>query len=136
MRCVDRYSVGIPALGEEHNRVFERFVCVKQAMAKGSDWNDIHLAVASLIKSFEFCAALEEALMRIHDYPGREHHEQEHADLLQSLHALEKANLTTGLTQKMIGSTFASTMKHHLTQDRRCARYLPQPTERAHAARQ
>ncbi len=118
-------SVGIPELDEHHKHMFERLVFVKETMAKGGGWNDMHSALAILIKDFEFCFAVEEALMRIHDYPERERHKKEHLDLLQSLHAMEKAALTTGLTEKMIGTAFAATMKHHLTQDRRNACYLP-----------
>jgi len=119
-------AVGIPELDEQHKHVFERFAFVKEAMARGGGWNDMHSALAILIKDLEFCSAVEEALMRIHDYPGRERHKKEHVDLLQSLHAMEKAALTTGLTEEMIGTAFAAAMKHHLTQDRRHAGYLPQ----------
>jgi hemerythrin-like metal-binding protein len=126
MKRTDGCALRIPELDEQHKLVFERFVLVKESMAKGRGWNEMHLALATLIKSFEFCAAVEEALMRIHGFPGGERHKREHVELLESLHELERANLTTGVTEKMIGSTFASTMKHHLTQDRGYARYLPQ----------
>jgi len=36
------------------------------------------------------------------------------------------ATLANGLTDEIIGSVFAAMMKHHLTQDRRYARCLPQ----------
>jgi uncharacterized membrane protein YsdA (DUF1294 family) len=42
------------------------------------------------------------------------------------MRAMERATLTSGLTEGMIGTAFAATMKHHLTQDRRYARTLPQ----------
>jgi len=125
MKWIDDCAVGIPELDKRHNDMFERFVFVKDIMAGGAGWNDVHSALATLIKDFAFCSAVEEALMRIHDYPGYEVHKQEHADLLQSLRAMEKAVLTTGLTEEMIGTAFAATMKHHLTQDRRYSRYLP-----------
>jgi hypothetical protein len=50
-------------------------------------------------------------------------------DLRSSLEAMEKANLTSGLTEKMIRAAFAATMQHHLTQDRHYVRYLPQALE-------
>lgn len=125
MKCMDDRSAGIPVLDEQHLDVFECFVFVKRTMARGGGWNDTHLALEALIKSFEFCAAVEESLMRIHDYPGYEGHRKEHVDLLLGLREMEKANLSTELTEKMIGSAFASTLKHHLAQDRSCARYLP-----------
>lgn len=131
MKWTDDCSVGIPELDERHQDVFERFALVKETMAKGGGWNDMHSALATLIKRFEFCSAVEEALMRIHHYPGCEGHKQEHAELLLGLRAMEKATLTTGLTEKMIGTTFAATLKHHLTQDRPYVRYLPQARAQA-----
>jgi hemerythrin-like metal-binding protein len=136
MKRTNRRLLDIPVLDEEHKRVFERFVLVKETMAKGKGWDDLHLALANLIKSFELCAGVEEALMRIHAYPGSERHKKEHADLLLRFQDMEKANLTTGLTEEMIGSTFASTMKHHLTQDWPCARYLPRLRGQAPVTRQ
>jgi len=118
-------AIGIPELGERHKHMFERFVLVKDTMVEGGNWNDMHSALAILIKDLEFCFAVEEALMRIHDYPECERHMEEHVELLQSLHAMEKAALTNGLTDKMIGTAFAATMKHHLVQDRRYARSVP-----------
>ncbi|MCX7140227.1 MAG: hypothetical protein NT123_03835 [Proteobacteria bacterium] len=126
MKRPNEHSVEIPELDEQHKHVFERFVFVKDTLANGGGWNDTHAALATLITRFEFCSSVEEALMQIHDYPDCECHKKEHAELLQNLHAMEKATLTTGLTEKMIGTAFAATMKHHLTQDRRYARFLPQ----------
>ena len=126
-------SVGIPELGERHNHLFERFVLVKDTLVDGVSWNDMHSALAMLIKDLEFCFALEEALMRIHDYPECERHMEEHAELLQSVRVMEKAALTNGLTDKMIGTAFAATMKHHLVQDRRYARSLPRVMARQYA---
>jgi hemerythrin len=123
---IQDHSVAIPELDEQHEKVFECFVFVKETMAEGGDWNHLHSALVTLIQRFEFCSAVEEALMRIHDYPECEGHRQEHADLLQTLRAMEKAALSNGLTEKMIGSAFAKAMKHHLMQDRRFARFLPQ----------
>ena len=117
-------SVGIPVLDEQHYHVRERFECVKETMARGEGWNDLHLALTTLIERFELCVAVEEALMRIHGYPESERHRKEHADLLLCLRRLEKANLSNGLTGKMIGVAFASMMGHHLTEDRRHARHL------------
>ena len=130
MKSADNRSVGISELERRHQRLFERFVLVKETMAKGRGWDAMHSALATLIDCFKSCFAMEEALMRIHDCAERKGHEQEHADLLQMIHAMEVANLSTGLTEQMIGMAFAATMKHHLTQDRSYARCLPpvQPT--------
>ena len=117
-------SLGVPELDERLNRAFERFALVKRTQAEGGCWNDVHFELATLSAELELCFTVEEALMRIHDYPDRERHSQEHAELLQSVQALERATLTTGLTGKMIGAAFAATMGHHLTQDRRYVRHL------------
>ena len=125
MKPADGCSGELPGLGEHQKKVFERLVLVKETMAKGGGYGDMHFALATLIKSFEYCAAVEEALMLRHGYPGYEPHKKQHVDLLSSLRALETMNLSTGLTEKMIGAAFASMMRHHLTQDRPYARYLP-----------
>lgn len=119
-------SVGIPELEAQHKRVFDRFVLLKEMLAKGGGWNDLHSALAALIKDFEFCSALEEALMSIHEYGEREHHMKDHLDLMKCLRAMEKTTLTSGLTEKIIGAAFAATMKHHLLEDRRYAIHLQQ----------
>jgi len=119
-------TAAVPELDRQHRQLFERFVFVKETMARGGGWNDLHAALQTLTQRFEFCSSVEEALMQIQRYPECENHGKEHADLLRTMHAMEKAALTTGLTQNMIGKAFAATMKHHLTQDRRYARTLPQ----------
>ncbi len=126
MQLAKDYSARMPELDEQHKHVFDRFVFVKDTVARGSGWNITHAALATLITRFEYCSAVEEALMQIHDYPECEDHKKEHADLLLNLHEMERATLTSGLTEKMVGAAFAAAMKHHLTQDRRYARYLPQ----------
>jgi len=125
MKCSNGGHAGIPELDAQHQRLFDLFVCVKETMAKGGDCYDLHTALANLTRCVELCSALEEALMRIHPYPECERHKDEHVDLLSGLHAMARANRTTGLTEQMIGTAFAAAMKHHLTQDRRYARYLP-----------
>ena len=118
-------SLGVPELDERLSRVFERFASVKKTQAEGGCWNEVHFEIATLSSELELCFTLEEALMRIHDYPDCERHKEEHAELLQGVQALERATLTTGLTGAMIGTAFAAAMGHHLTQDRRYVRYLP-----------
>lgn len=126
MKWTNDCSIGIPELDEQYKRVIERFAFVREIATKGGGWNDIHLALVTLIKRFEFCSAVEEALMRIDVYPRCERHKKEHASLLLGLRAMENAALTTGLTEEMIGTAFAATMKHHLIHNRHFARYLPQ----------
>ena len=111
-------------LEEQHRQLLERFASVKETLEKGLGWNAVYFSLAALIKNFESCAALEETLMWFHNYPGCAHHKQEHEDLLRSLHEMQKANLTTGLTKQTIGAAVASTMNHHLTQDRLLAQHL------------
>ena len=126
MKTTYGHTTAVPELDRQHKQLFERFVFVKETLARGGGWNDQHAALQTLIRQFEFCSSLEETLMQIQHYPEREDHRKEHADLLRVMHAMEKAALTTGLTEDMIGTGFAATMKHHLTQDRRYARCLPQ----------
>lgn len=124
MKWAHQELLGIPELDERYQRVFARFATVKQTQAEGRCWNDVHFELASLNRDLEICFSVEEALMRIHDCPELEEHRQEHAELLENVHALERASLTTGLTEKLISAAFAATMGHHLTQDRRQVRYL------------
>ena len=118
-------SVGVPELDERHNSLFERFASIRSILAEGRGWNDIHSELVILIRDAELCFAVEEVLMRIHQFPDLESHIAEHAGLLESLRELEKANLSNGLTGSMLGSALAATMAHHLTQNRRYRRYLP-----------
>lgn len=125
MKWAYQDSLGIPELDDRHKRVFEHFARVKKIQAEGGCWNDVHFELATLNSELKLCFAVEETLMRIHDYPDCERHKKEHAELLLSVQMLERATLTSGLTGKMIGTVFASTMGHHLTQDQRYVRYLP-----------
>lgn len=118
-------SVGIPELDVRLDRVFQRFASVKENQAEGGCWNEVYSELATLKAELEFCFAVEEALMRIHDYPDGERHRNEHAELLQGVLALERAALTNALTGKMIGTFIAAAVGHHLTQDRRHGRRLP-----------
>lgn len=118
-------SLGVPELDERLNRAFERFASVKRTLAEGGCWNELHSELATLNAELAFCFAVEEALMRIHDYPDGERHREEHAELLRSVQALERATLTNGLTAKKLGEAFAAAIGHHLTHDRRHARHLP-----------
>ena len=112
-------ALGIPELDERFTRAFAHFDAVKKAQTEEGSWNDIHFEIATLNRDLEICFSVEEALMRIHDCPGSDEHRREHLELLESVHALERASLTTGLTEKMVGSAYAATMAHHLTRDRR-----------------
>ena len=124
-------SVGVPELDERHQRLFERFASIKNILVEGGGWNEIHSELLILIKDLEFCFAVEEVLMRIHEFPDFDSHITEHAGLLQTLRELAKANLSNGLTANMLGAALAATMVHHLTQNRRYTRYLPKAYQKA-----
>lgn len=124
-------SVGVPELDERHKRLFERFALIKNILAEGGGWNEIHAELVILVKDLEFCFAVEEALMRIHQFPDFDSHITEHAGLLQTFRELERANLSNGLTANMLGAALAATMVHHLTQNRRYTRYLPKAYQKA-----
>ena len=119
MKVAYKETLGIPELDERFFRVFGHFDSVKKAQTEEGSWNDIHFELATLNRDLEICFSVEEALMRIHDCPDSDEHRLEHAELLKGVHALERASLTTGLTEKMVGSAYAATMAHHLTKDRR-----------------
>ena len=118
-------SLGVPELDERLSRAFERLAGIKEIREKGGSWSEVHAEIGALNAELAFCFAVEEALLRIHDCPDGERHREEHAELLQDMRALERATLTNGLTDKMIGTAYAAAVGHHLTQDRRHARYLP-----------
>ncbi len=124
-------SVGIPELDERHKRLFERFAFIKNILVEGGGWNDIHSELAVLIKDLESCFAVEEVLMRIHEFPDVDSHIREHFGLLQTIREMEKANLSNELTANMLGAALAATMVHHLTQNRRYTRYLPKAYQKA-----
>ena len=71
-----------------------RRVAQKKAQTEEGSWNDIHFELATLNRDLEICFSVEEALMRIHDCPGADEHRREHIELLDSVHALERASLT------------------------------------------
>ncbi len=125
MRCTYDGSEGIPELDERRRLMLVRLAFLRKTLAEGGNWNDMHSALSMLVKDFEICFTVEEVLMRIHDYPEYDRHKNDHADLLRSLHTLERAILTNGLTEQMIGDAFEAMINHHLIQDWRCNRYLP-----------
>ena len=95
-------SVGIHELDEQHKTLVECVSAIEQSVSQGERWSEVHSTLVRLRNFTEMHFAVEESLMRIHEYPGLDEHANEHRGFSDSLVALQEASLKTDVRLEMI----------------------------------
>jgi hemerythrin len=96
------YSVGIHEIDEQHKTLVECVTAIEEAVGQGERWLAVHLALGRLARFAEVHFAVEESLMRIHDYPELHGHMQDHGRLTDRLQVLQECALKTDVSYDMV----------------------------------
>jgi hemerythrin len=97
-----QYSVGIHELDEQHKTLLECVSAVEQSVIGGDSPATVQSALARLTSFAEVHFAVEESLMRIHDYPQLDEHVDEHRRFSDRLLALKERSLAADVSRDMI----------------------------------
>ncbi len=101
MEWKKEYSVGIREIDEQHKMITECISSIEQAVAQ-YDRPSADAAVVRLADLAQAHFALEESLMRIHDYPRLEEHADAHKQFSAHLRTLQEPFLTTDVFRDRI----------------------------------
>lgn len=96
------YSVGIQELDEQHRKLVEYVSAIEQSVGQGQRWATVHSDLVRLTSFAEMHFAVEETLMRIHDYPHLDEHVNEHRRFADRVRALQERSLKTAVSRDMV----------------------------------
>lgn len=124
------YAIGIPELDEQHQVLLE---CVTR-LTDARDAQQRELAVFFTLREFDHYArvhfAVEEALMRMFDYPGIDAHVREHAGFVEHVESMQKLVLQRDVRDELFLFLQDWLAKHVRGEDRNYADYLLANTSR------
>ena len=106
------YSVGIHEIDEQHRTLVEHVTAIERSVSEGERWGTVHVALARLTIFTEIHFAVEESLMRIHDYPRLEEHANEHRAFTDRVRALQERSLRDRVSPNMAGFLRTWVEKH------------------------
>ena len=81
MRWTDSLLTGIREIDEQHQVLFDVSARLDLAISSGNTWSAVHFAIVELTNFMNIHFAVEEALMRLHGYPGLDDHIADHPAL-------------------------------------------------------
>lgn len=125
MQWREEYSVGIPEIDAQHRSLVDCITVVEQAVGSESRWSAVHSALVVLTKYVEIHFAVEESMLRIHDYPDFDRHVLEHRRFASELSTLKQASLQGDVSDVMIAFLDGWLNGHILTHDKDYAWYVP-----------
>ncbi len=123
----DQYSVGIPSMDTQHQRLFEILNELHSAMKTGKATQAISTALDELIDYTRYHFREEEALMEQIHYPDLPEQKQAHQNLLLQLKELkqELKNGKTTLVAIKVSKTVLEWLKNHTTKmDKKYEQYM------------
>ena len=120
------FSNGIPENDERYKVLVECISHIEHAVTTQQKWSAVHLALGQLRHFASIHFAVDENLMRMHDYPELAQHAGEHRNFLSDVEALQQMSLRADVSAKMIAYLKNCLEQHAITSDRRYAAYLRQ----------
>ncbi|TRZ91648.1 MAG: hypothetical protein D4R84_13825 [Rhodocyclaceae bacterium] len=126
MKWDSSFAIGIEAIDDQHQKIFEYLLAIENAMAKRDPWHILRFHLAQLTEYMKFHFAVEQALQEIVRYPDRGDHCAAHAKLLDQIAELEQQ-----LQKKPAGENLVRFFEnwfvgHVLSGDRKFAAYVKQ----------
>lgn len=118
MTWKEEFSVGIHEIDEQHKILAECIATIERAVVGQERRSAVHSALGRLAEFARTHFAVEESLMRIHDYPGLEEHINEHWQFSEALNRLQVQALTADVSQEMVAFIRAWLDRHVITSDK------------------
>ena len=98
----NEYCVGIHEIDEQHKTLVKCVSAIEQSVSQGERWASVHSTLVRLTSFAELHFAVEESLMRIHDYPRIDEHVNEHRRFTERVRALQESSLKTDVSGEMV----------------------------------
>jgi hemerythrin len=122
---IDSYSVGIAEIDDQHRMLMQCIGKVESAVVAGEGWSAVHSALLTLAKYVDIHFAVEESLMRIHDFPDMGTHVQEHLQFRETLKTMQAKVLREDISGEMVAFLKSWWDGHILNRDKAYGWYMP-----------
>lgn len=124
MKWDGSFAIGIDAIDAQHKKIFERLLAIENSVAKQDPWHILHFLLSQLAESMKFHLAVEEALLEITHYPGRQEHRDAHVKIIELMAELEDKLEHNAPGENLVGFFEHWFVRHVLANDRDYARYM------------
>ncbi len=101
---VDRFSVGVPLIDDQHKMLIQRVNDLAHAIERHQSVREIVRVLGFLTEYTNFHFATEEKHMKAHHYPGLNHHKAQHAEFKRTLAHLTEDFEEEGATRALADS--------------------------------
>lgn len=122
MRLSAELLTGIGEIDAQHQLLFDSVSRLEGAVAGKERWDAVHYALTDLTDFAHIHFSVEEALMRLHDYPDFEAHLAEHRRFTRKLAEFTERSVRTDVADDMI-EFLRKWLIHHIGETDKA--YLP-----------
>ena len=102
MSLADELLTGIQEIDEQHETLFDTLETLENVVEAGDGWSAAYFALSELVQFTRTHFAVEEALMRLHNYPDIEKHITEHRMFTAHLSLLEQQAIRQDMSSQII----------------------------------
>lgn len=101
MGWTDSLLTGIKEIDEQHQVMFEVIARLEQAVSAEDKWSAVHFALVELNSYVTIHFTVEEALMRLHDYPKLDAHIASHRAFSAALADIKNHSIRDDVSEAM-----------------------------------
>lgn len=101
MGWTDALLTGIKEIDEQHQVLFDVVARLEQAVSQEDRWSAVHFALVELNSFVKIHFAVEEALLRLHDYPELNAHIASHRAFSAALADISKHSIREDVSEAM-----------------------------------
>jgi hemerythrin len=113
MGWTDSLLTGIKEIDDQHRVLFDVIARLELAVSQEDKWSAVHYALVELSSYVNIHFAVEESLMRLHDYPDLEAHIASHRAFSAELAEIKKHSIREDVSESM--TTLVKTwLVHHI----------------------
>lgn len=97
----DNLLIGIHEIDLQHRVLFDVVARLELAISSDDKWSAVHFALVELTNFVNIHFAVEEALLRLHDYPDMEAHVAEHRKFCADLAEIKGHSIRKDISAEM-----------------------------------
>jgi hemerythrin len=101
MGWTDALLTGIKEIDDQHKVLFEVIARLELAVSEEDKWSAVHFSLVELTSYVTIHFAVEEALMRLHDYPDLDAHIGSHRAFSAALADIKKHSIREDVSEAM-----------------------------------
>ena len=102
MSWTDSLLTGIDEIDEQHQVLFDVLARLELAVSSEDKWSAVHFAIVELTNFINIHFAVEEALMRLHGYPGLDAHIAAHRAFSADLATIKQHSIRQDVSDAMM----------------------------------